>query len=149
MATSGVRLCPPSLAAESERGRVFVAGNLNDSDSESSCGVRLYERVRRCRVDPINDDIHRHSGIPFLDMSQQHSARRVAGIGLGLRWCPIMDRRRELGATDELRLGSQVDQGKIAGGKRVAMSLVATNPPHLRLEKTSGLWSVAVGELNR
>jgi hypothetical protein len=77
---------------------------------------------------------------PLLDMRQQHSARRFAGITLGLRRCPIVDRCRELGATNELCPGGrQVDQGEIAGGKRVAMSLVATDPPHLRLEKRSGL----------
>ncbi len=99
---------------------------------------------------PLYDSTHRHSGVPLLDMRQQDSARRVAGIGLGLRWCPVVDRCRELGATDEPRLGGgQVDQGAIAGGERVTMSLVTTDPPHLRPKKHNGLFSVSVGEVEQ
>src|SRR5262249_19051822 len=83
-------------------------------------------------------------------MRQQHSALRIAGIRLGLRGCPMVNRCREFGATDELCLGGrQVDQGEITWGKSVAMSLVATDPPCLRLEKHTDLLSISVGEVEQ
>jgi hypothetical protein len=61
-----------------------------------------------------------------------------------------VDRCRELDATGELCLGGrQIDQGEIAGGKRVAMSLVTTDPPHLRPKKHRGLFSVSVREVEQ
>ncbi len=45
-----VRLCPPSFAAESEGGLIFVTGNPNDAHADGR-GVRLDARVRRCRID--------------------------------------------------------------------------------------------------
>src|SRR5262249_58323683 len=124
LAWARVWLCPPSLAAECDRGLVFVTGDPNDAYSEAGRGVLLDERVRCCRIDPLHDGVHWHSGVPLLDMRQHHSARRITGIGLGLRRCPMVNPCREFGATDELCLGGQVDQGEIAGGKGVAMSLV-------------------------
>jgi hypothetical protein len=62
----------------------------------------------------------------------------------------MMDRCRELDAADELCLrGRQVDQGEIAGGKRVAMSLFAIDRPHLRPEKRSRPLSVSLGEVEQ
>src|SRR5262245_62615105 len=53
-------------------------------------------------------------------------------LGLGLRRCPVVGRCRELGASDELCVGGrQVDQGEIAGRKRVATFLVTTDPPQI------------------
>ena len=61
-----------------------------------------------------------------------------------------MNRCRELDTTDELRLGrGQVDQGEIAASEHVAIAFVATDPPHLRLEKRGGLQSVSVGEVEQ
>jgi hypothetical protein len=61
-----------------------------------------------------------------------------------------MNRCRELGATDELCLGSrQVDEGEIPGGKCVTVPLVATDSPHLRAKKVGGPLSVSVGEVEQ
>ena len=63
---------------------VFVAGDPNDARSEAGRGVLLDKRVRRCRIDPLHDGNHWHSGDPLLDVGQQHSARRIAGKRFGL-----------------------------------------------------------------
>jgi hypothetical protein len=61
-----------------------------------------------------------------------------------------VNRCRELDATDELCLWCrQEDQGEIARGKGVAMSLAATDPPHHRLEEQAGLLSVSVGKVEQ
>jgi hypothetical protein len=61
-----------------------------------------------------------------------------------------MDRCRELGATDELCLGGrQIDQGEVAGGKRVTVSLIAIESPHIRPEKCGRLSSVSLGEVEQ
>src|SRR5687767_3340967 len=79
------RLWPPSLTAESEGVLVFGTGDPDDAHTEASRGVRLNERVRCCRIDPTDDGSHGYSWVPLLDVGQQHTARRIAGIVVGLR----------------------------------------------------------------
>ena len=63
------------FAAEIEGTFVFVAGDANDARCEAGRGILLDERVRGCRIDPLHDGSHWHSGVPLLDARQQHSAR--------------------------------------------------------------------------
>ena len=60
---------------------LFVTGNPNDAHSEAGRGVRLDEQVRSCRVDPRHDGLHRHSGVPSLDIRQQ-TAEVVASLSI-------------------------------------------------------------------
>src|SRR5438876_12278366 len=56
-----------------EGGLIFAGGNPNDARLEVGLGV-LY------RVDLRQHDIHRYGRVPFLDLSQQHSARGIARV---------------------------------------------------------------------
>src|SRR6266545_3227630 len=68
LACASVSLCPPSLAAESDGVLVFGSADPDDAPSEAGRGVRLDERVRRCRIDPPHDGIHGDSGVPLIDV---------------------------------------------------------------------------------
>ena len=63
-----VRGAPRALAAQSEGALVFVSGDPDDAHPEADGSVRLDERVRRCRIDPLHDRTHWHSRLPLLDV---------------------------------------------------------------------------------
>jgi hypothetical protein len=61
-----------------------------------------------------------------------------------------MYRRRKFGLTDELLPGKrQVNEDQVAGGKRIAMSFVPADWPHLRPQKRSNLFAIALGEVEQ
>jgi hypothetical protein len=109
-------------------GLIFVWSDPDNAPLKAGLGVLLDIGVRRVRVDSRQDGVHRHRRVPFLDVRQQHAARRIAWVEFCLRRCPIVYRRRKLGLADELLLRwRQVDEDEVGGGKCIAMTGIPTS----------------------
>jgi hypothetical protein len=114
---------------------MFISSDPNDASSEVGLGPLR-------RVDLRQHQLDRYGRIPFLDASKPDTSGNITRVQMCLGGGPLMDRRVNFSAADELTHGrAQIDEDQVAWGKRVSVPLVSLDAPQPGPEKPGSLFA--------